>query len=209
MKLHSYFRSSAAYRVRIALNLKKVDYDLQPVNLVQGQHRSEAYKQINPQGLVPTLEPSPGEYLTQSPAILEWLEETYPEPPLYPRDAVKRAKVRAACMTIGCDIHPINNLRVLNYLSNELGVSEQDKTDWYQHWIKLGFASIEGAIEGPFSHGAEPSMTDVYLVPQVYNALRFKVDMAPFPKILSVFNHCQQHAAFHAAHPDQQPDNPG
>lgn len=209
MKLYSYFRSSAAYRVRIALNLKGIDYDLLPVNLVQGDHQSAEYRAINPQGLVPSLELASGEYLTQSPAILEWIEEIYPEPPLYPQDPVQRARVRATCMSIGCDIHPINNLRVLKYLSNNLGVSDQAKTEWYHHWIALGFAAIEETVKGPFCNGNEPSMADVYLVPQVYNALRFKLDMSGFPKILSAFNHCQEHPAFKAAHPEQQADNPG
>lgn len=208
MKLYSYFRSSAAYRLRIAFNLKGIDYELVPVNLVQSQQRSAEYLAINPQGLVPTLEVAPGEYLTQSAAILEWLEEVHPESPLYPQDPLQRAKVRATCLSIACDIHPINNLRVLNYLSDQLNVSEHDRHDWYRHWIELGFAAIEATLTGPFCYGDEPSMADVYLVPQVYNALRFKVDMDSFPNIHSVFTHCQEHPAFRAAHPDEQPDNP-
>jgi maleylacetoacetate isomerase len=206
MKLYSYFRSSAAYRVRVALNLKKVDYELIPVDLVKGQHRSAEYRSINPEGLVPTLELDSGERLTQSPAILEWLEDAFPQPSLYPRDPLQRAHVRATCMVIGCDIHPINNLRVLTYLNQNLRVSDQKRTAWYHHWIKLGFASIEATVKGPFVNGGEPSMADAYLVPQVFNADRFSFDMAEFPRIRAVYEHCQTHPAFRAAHPNEQPD---
>jgi maleylacetoacetate isomerase len=206
MRLHSYFRSSAAFRVRIALNLKGVDYQIVPTNLLDGQHRSQAYLGINPQGLVPALELDGGEILVQSPAILEWLEERYPEPPLYPADPLARARMRALCFHIACDVHPVDNLRVLKYLGDELGVGEPARNAWYQHWIRLAFTAIEPAIARPFCAGGEPSMADVYLVPQVFNALRFRLDMAPFPRLSEAYQQALQHPAFDRAHPDRQPD---
>lgn len=206
MRLYTYFRSTAAFRVRIALNLKGVEYQVVPTNLLQGEHRSEAYLGINPQGLVPALELDDGDVLAQSPAILEWLEEQFPEPALYPAEPGARARMRAVCFHIACDVHPVNNLRVLRYLGDELGVGEQDRTFWYHHWIRLAFAAIEPTVVGPFHAGSEPSMADVYLIPQVYNALRFHLDMAPFPRLSALNEHALGHPAFAEAHPDRQPD---
>lgn len=206
MRLHSYFRSSAAFRVRIALNLKGVDYDIVPVNLLEGQHRARPYLDVNPQGLVPALELDDGQILVQSPAILEWLEERHPEPRLYPTDPVARARLRALCFHIACDVHPLDNLRVLKYLGDELGADEPARNVWYQHWIRLAFTAVEPAVVGPFCAGSEPSMADVYLVPQIFNALRFRFDMAPFPRLSAVYQQALQQPAFARAHPDRQPD---
>lgn len=208
MELYSYFRSSAAYRVRLALNLKCVEHHLTPVNLLTGEHRGDAYLALNPQGLVPALKLDNGQIITQSTAILEWLEEQFPTPPLYPEDPVERAKVRAFCCTVACDIHPIDNLRVLKYLTGELGVSDEQKTAWYHHWIKLGFDALEPQITGPYCYGERFTMADVYLIPQVYNALRFNLDMQSYPKIQAVYDKCNQHPAFSEARPEKQPDNP-
>lgn len=207
MELYSYFRSSAAYRVRIALNLKCVEHRLVATNLLEGKHRSADYLAVNPQGLVPALKLPDGQIITQSPAILEWLEEQFPTPPLYPQDPVARAQVRAMAFTIACDIHPIDNLRVLQYLKNELEVNEEQKNAWYHHWIILGFSALEPQIKGPYSCGEIFTMADVYLIPQVYNALRFGLPMEDFPNIQAAYENCNKHPAFRDAHPDQQPDN--
>lgn len=206
MRLHSYFRSSAAFRVRIALNLKGLDYEIVPINLVEGQQRSNDYLHLNPQGLVPALELDDGEVLAQSPAILEWLEERYPTPPLYPSDPLARARMRATCYHVACDIHPINNLCVLRYLGDTFGVPELARADWYRHWMRVGFEAIEPGVVGPFYAGDAPSMADVYLVPQLFNAKRFELDLTPFPRLAGVYDHAQQHLAFADAHPDGQPD---
>jgi maleylacetoacetate isomerase len=207
MKLFGYHRSSAAYRVRIALNYKSIKYDNTSVNLVDGEQRSERYLALNTQGLVPILQISEGLQLTQSAAILEWLEEEYPNPSLYPEDKFARAEVRSITNTIACDIHPLNNLRVLKYLTQNFGVEEERKTAWYQYWIAMGFASIESRlIATPFSFGKNVSMADVYLVPQVYNALRFKQNMNEFPKIMMVYRNCNDIEAFTDAAPEAQPD---
>lgn len=206
MRLHSYFRSSAAFRVRIALNLKGIDYAIVPVNLLEGRQRADEYLRLNSQGLVPALELDDGTVLVQSPAILEWLEETHPVPPLYPQSPQARAAMRATCFHVACDIHPINNLRVLRYLDDELGVAESARTDWYHHWMRLGFGAIEATVTGPLWAGTEPSMADVYLVPQLFNAERFQLDMRPFPRLSALYRHALRHPAFAKAHPDQQPD---
>ncbi len=209
MKLYSYFRSSAAYRVRIALNLKQIDYDIVPVNLVEGEQRGESYAEVNAQGLVPSLEMDDGSIISQSLAICEWLEANYPGPALMPDDPYEAAQVRACALSIACDIHPVNNLRILSYLENELNVDEKQKNDWYQHWVEEGFHAIERTITGmPFCFGTEPSLADVFLIPQVFNALRFKVDMQPFPGITAIHDSCNKIQAFKGAHPDNQPDNP-
>jgi maleylacetoacetate isomerase len=209
MKLYSYFRSSAAYRVRIALGLKDMAFELAPVNLAKGEHRGEVYRTINPQGLVPSLETDDGRVITQSSAILEWLEDTYDDTPLYPADPYERAVVRGTVNTIACDIHPLNNLRVLKYLVAELGVGEEDRISWYWHWIRLGFASLEQQLQAsPFCYGDNPTMADVYLVPQVFNALRFSQDMSAFPKINSIYAACNDLDAFISAAPENQPDAP-
>ena len=208
MKLYSYFRSSAAYRVRIALNLKSVPYELEPVNLLKGEHHGEDYGVKNSQGLVPSLELNDGRILTQSGAILDWLEDEYPEPALYPSDRFGKAEVKSACQIISCDIHPLDNLRVLTYLTEKLGVGAEDKTTWYHHWIQLGFASLESKVKAmPYAMGNTISMLDIYLIPQVYNALRFNVDMTDFQNIMSVYQSCNELEAFSRASPEAQADS--
>tara|TARA_R110001606_G_scaffold339713_1_gene487820 strand:- start:932 stop:1567 length:636 start_codon:yes stop_codon:yes gene_type:complete len=209
MELYSYFRSTAAYRVRIALNLKGIDYSLTPVNLLKDEQKSDWYLAVNPLGLVPALRLDDGTVLSQSTAILEWLEETSPDMPLLPADPLQRSRVRAMANIIACDIHPLNNLRVLKHLVGELGVSEDAKKQWYHHWIKLGFDALERQmVKGAYTAGDGLSMADVYLVPQVFNALRFDMAMNPYPKIMSVFERCNEQDAFIKAHPDNQEDNP-
>ena len=212
MKLYTYFRSSAAYRVRIALNLKGLSYQAVPVHLLKGggeQHQEE-YRRINPSGLLPAFQDD-WITLTQSMAIIEYLEEAHPTVPLLPQDAPGRARVRELAQIIGCDIHPINNLRVLSYLVKQLGLSEQAKTDWYRHWVIEGFQSLEAHLArdpgaGPFCHGDRPTIADCYLVPQVFNAQRFDIDLAAFPNIARINALCTDLPAFKAAHPSRQPD---
>jgi maleylacetoacetate isomerase/maleylpyruvate isomerase len=193
MKLYDYFRSSAAYRVRIALNLKGLAYERHEVHLVRdgGEHLKADYRVINPQARVPALELDSGTILTQSPAILEWIEETHPEPPLLPADPILRARVRAVAAIVACDIHPVNNLGVLKYLRGQLGHDQETVNGWYRHWIEEGFRAIESLVEGePFCFGDRPSLADVALVPQVYNARRFNVPLDPFPKIARIDAAC-------------------
>ena len=209
MKLYGYFRSSAAYRVRIALALKNLPYEYVTVHLLKngGEQHSPAYRRLNPQGRVPSLELDDGTVLLQSPAILEFLEETAREPSLLPNDDFSRAKVRAVAAIIGCDIHPLNNTSVLGYLKNELGQDQDAVNHWYGHWIQEGFAAVEALIDGPkFCFGGQPGMADLYLIPQVYNARRFNVPLDAFPKITSVDAHCAELDAFKTSHPDNQPD---
>jgi maleylpyruvate isomerase len=207
MKLLGYFRSTAAYRVRIALNYKELQYQHVGVNLLQGEQHCDAYLALNPQGLVPILQTSDGTQISQSTAILEWLEEVYPHRALYPDGSLARAAVRSMTNTIACDIHPLNNLRVLKYLVADLNVDEAQKIKWYQHWIALGFAGIEAQLTGAYyCLGDEVSMADVYLIPQVYNALRFNQDMHDFPKIMSIYQNCNEIQAFKDAAPEAQPD---
>jgi maleylpyruvate isomerase len=212
MKLYTYFRSSAAYRVRIALNLKGLPYEAVPVHLVRhgGEHRRDDYRAINPSALVPTFEDE-GAMLTQSMAILEYLEETHPAVPLLPRAPLERARVRALAQIVACDIHPVNNLRILRYLVQTLGVADDAKNEWYCHWVREGFAALEGHLArdpatGRFCHGDTPTIADCFLVPQVYNAQRFNVDLAPYPNIARINDACAGLPAFVAAHPAQQPD---
>lgn len=207
MKLYSYFRSSAAYRVRIALNLKAIDYDLAIVNLLKSQQLDEGYLAVNPQGLLPALETEEG-YLAQSLAILEWLDETYPQSPIIAGSAWQKAKIRNISYAIACDIHPVNNLRVLKYLSNELNVGDEAKNKWYRHWIEIGFEKIELMLSDSSDYcvGDQPTLADICLVPQVFNALRFKVDMAAYPKIAAIYERCNKLAAFDDAAPQNQPD---
>ena len=207
MKLYSYFRSSAAYRVRIALNLKAIDYDLAIVNLLKSQQLDEGYLAVNPQGLLPALETEEG-YLAQSLAILEWLDETYPQSPIIAGSAWQKAKIRNISYAIACDIHPVNNLRVLKYLSNELNVDDEAKNKWYRHWIEIGFEKIELMLSDSSDYcvGDQPTLADICLVPQVFNALRFKVDMAAYPKIAAIYERCNKLEAFDDAAPQNQPD---
>jgi len=203
MELFDYFRSSAAYRIRIALNLKSIPYTQTPVNLLTADHKSADYLALNPQGLVPTLKLDDGRLLTQSTAILEYLETAYPETPLLPADPYDAAKIRGWCNLIACDIHPVNNLRVLKYLTGTLGVSEEDKLTWYHHWIREGFDALEQQIDAaPFMAGEVITLADVYLVPQVYNALRFELDMSLYPKIMRSYDACHIKPEFTAAAPE-------
>jgi maleylacetoacetate isomerase/maleylpyruvate isomerase len=205
--LHSAWRSSAAYRVRIGLNLKGLAYDIAPVNLVSSQHLARAYATLNPQRLLPALEVD-GRVLTQSLAILEWLDETVPEPALLPADPFDRAIVRSMAQIVASDIHPVNNLRILRALT-ELGVAEPGREAWIGRWITEGFTALETLIVQHglgFSFGDTPSLADICLLPQVYNAERFKTDLTPFPALRAVAARCAEHPAFAAAHPNTQPD---
>ncbi|MDO8334221.1 MAG: maleylacetoacetate isomerase [Nitrosomonas sp.] len=207
LKLHSAWRASAPYRVRIGLNLKGLGYDYAPVDLVAGQQRGEAYGAVNAQHLVPTLE-ADGHILTQSLSILEWLDETYPEPPLLPKDLFDRQIVRAMSGIVACDIHPVNNLRILKALAR-LEVGQPAIDDWVQRWIGDGFAALEPMVArhgAGFAFGAAPTMADCLIVPQVYNARRFKVDLSPFPAIIAAADTAAEHPAIAAAHPNNQPD---
>ena len=206
--LHGYWRSGTSYRTRIALNLKGLDYRQATLDLRTGTQNSPAFKALNPQGLVPALEVD-GAVLTQSPAILEWLEERFPEPPLLPQDATERAIVRAMAATIGCDIHPLNNLRVLKALKGTLGASQEQVNAWTARWIGDGFAALEQLIARHgrgFAYGDAPTLADCYLVPQVYSAERFGVDLSPYPKLMDAASLARSLPAVAAAHPDNQPD---
>ncbi|HTZ71112.1 MAG TPA: maleylacetoacetate isomerase [Acetobacteraceae bacterium] len=207
MKLYEYFRSSATYRVRIALNLKKIAVEMVPIHLLRngGEQDAPSYRAINPQGRVPALVLDDGTTLIQSPAILEWLEETYPDPPLLPRDPIARAHVRGIAALIACDIHPLNNLSVLTYLRNNFNVA-QDKVDvWYRHWITTGFTALEQMLSAPYCCGDGVTLADVMLVPQVANARRFGTDLTPFPRITAIEQTCLALPAFDAARPEVQP----
>ena len=210
--LHGYWRSGAAYRTRIALNLKGLAYESRAVDLRAGEQRAGAYLALAPQGMVPALETDSG-VLTQSPAILEWLEETHPDPPLLPADPRERAEVRAMAALVGCDIHPLNNLRVLRALKRDLSASDQQIAAWQARWIGDGFKALETLIArqgGGFAWGDRPTLADCYLVPQVYAAERFGVDLQPCPLIRAVADRCRTMEPFAAAHPDRQPDaDPG
>lgn len=211
MKLIGYFRSSAAYRVRIALNLKGVAVEHASRHLRRGEQKSPDYAAINPQKLVPALVLDTGEVLTQSLAILEYLEEIYPQPPLLPKDPVGRARVRALALIPTADIHPIQNLRVMGYLREKFGQTEESAFGWSRHWIETGFDAYEASIAtdprtGTFSHGDAPTIADLCLVPQVFNAARFKVDMKRYPTIQRIYDSCMRLPAFDAAQPARQPD---
>lgn len=208
MRLHGYWRSGTSYRARIALNLKGLDYEQSPIDLRTGAQHDATYRALNPQGLVPALEVE-GRVIIQSPAILEWLEERYPEPALLPADPDARATVRAMAALIGCDIHPLNNLRVLKTLKHDLGASQSQIDAWTARWINDGFAALEMMIAahgGAYAFGDTPSLADCYLVPQVYSAERFNVNLARYPRIRAVVAHARTQPAFAAAHPDNQPD---
>jgi maleylpyruvate isomerase len=211
MKLHGYFRSSAAFRARIALNLKGIAYDGMSYHLRKGEQSAPAFLKINPMGLVPALEDGPN-VLSQSLAIIEYLDETQPNPPFLPKAPAERARVRALALTIACDIHPLNNLRVLTYLKGVLKVTDAQHDSWYRHWIVEGFKGLEGMLKsggtGKFCHGDAPTLADICLVPQVFNAKRLLDDsaLAAFPGIMKIFGACMKLDAFDKAQPSKQPD---
>ncbi|HEV2188587.1 MAG TPA: maleylacetoacetate isomerase [Stellaceae bacterium] len=210
MKLYGFSRSSAAFRVRIALNLKGLAYEDGFIHLRRGEQRGPEFLAVNPQGLVPALE-ADGHTLIQSMAIIEYLDETHPEPPLLPRDPAGRARVRALAEIVACDIHPINNLRVLRYLHGPLGHDQAAIETWYNHWIATGFEAFERLLaadkrSGVFCHGDTPGIADIALVPQAVNSERYKLDLSPYPTIARIYANCMRLEAFSAAHPDNQPD---
>ena len=210
MKLYNYFRSSAAYRVRIALNLKGLAFEYIPVHLTKGEQRSERYVAINAQALVPTLVDD-AVTLPQSLAIIEYLDERFPQPPLLPATPAARARVRAIALAIACDIHPLNNLRVLQYLTRTLAVSEDAKNAWYRHWIGIGLGALEAqlandAATGAHCHGDVPTLADICLVPQLANARRFGIALDAYPTLLRIDANCHKLDAFAAAAPEAQPD---
>ena len=210
MKLYGYFRSSAAFRLRIALNLKGLGYDNAFIHLRRGDQAQPGFRGVNPQGLVPALDID-GQVLLQSLPIIEYLDETHPEPPLLPADPAGRARVRGLAAVVACDIHPINNLRVLHYLQRPLGHDHAAIESWYNHWIAEGFAALERLLAGDgrtgrFCHGEQPGLADIALVPQVVNSERYRLDLSPYPTITRIFETCMTLDAFAAAHPERQPD---
>ncbi|HUD27124.1 MAG TPA: maleylacetoacetate isomerase [Burkholderiaceae bacterium] len=212
MKLYSYYRSSAAFRVRIALNLKGVPYEIIPVHLLRrgGEQFGEAYARTNPLSLIPSLDDG-GQVLTQSLAIIEYLDERYPQPPLLPADPVSRAYVRSIALSIACDIHPLNNLRVLRYLKHEVGLSDEAKDAWYRHWIELGLGQLDrivatGGRSGRYALGDQVTIADLTIVPQIFNAQRFGCDPAKAPTLNAIADRCIQLDAFARAQPSAQPD---
>lgn len=213
MKLYSYFRSSASYRVRIALNLKGLGCDIVPVHLLKGggEQLQPEYRRLNPDALVPSLQLDGGDVLTQSLAIIEYLEETHPTPALLPPGAIDRAWVRGIALAIACDIHPINNLRVLRYLTGEMKLAEDDKNRWYRHWVEQGLAAVEQTLahdprRGRFCFGDTPGLADCFLVPQIANAQRMNCDLSQVPTLVRINEACLALDAFAAASPARQPD---
>jgi maleylacetoacetate isomerase len=209
VKLYSYFRSSAAYRVRIALNLKGLSYETVPVHLIKdgGHNKRPEYRAVNPQMKVPALVTPQGETLIQSLAIIEYLDETHPNPPLLPKDPIARAKVRSLAQIIACEIHPLNNTAPLRYLKNQLGQEQSAIDAWYHHWVLEGFEALEALIKpGPYAFGKDVTLADICLVPQVFNARRLKVPLDKFPKIVAVDAACVALPAFDRASPPNQPD---
>ena len=208
MELYNYFRSSASYRVRIALALKGLDYDYKPVSLVKNEHLQESYAAVSASRLVPLLKD--GEhFVTQSLAIIEYLEETHPEPPLLPADPLGRARVRSLALDIACEIHPVNNLRVLRYLVGPLKVSEEDKNRWYSHWVETGLEVVESRLAASptrYCHGDSPTLADCVLVPQIFNAQRFDCRLDHVPNVMRVFEACMQLDAFSKTQPSACPD---
>ena len=211
MKLYTYFRSSASFRVRIALNLKGLAYEPLFVHLAKGEHRQPQYTTVNAQGLVPTLELDDGTRLTQSLAIMEWLDEKHPQPALLPKDTLKRARVRSISDLIACEIHPLNNLRVLQHLKRALGQNDEQVNAWYRHWIADGLAKFEADLlrapgPGKFCHGDAPGMADCCLVPQIFNAQRYRCNTSAYPATMRVFAECMKIEAFDRAQPAKQAD---
>jgi maleylacetoacetate isomerase len=214
VKLYTYFRSSAAFRVRIALNLKGLPYDPVFVHLPRGEHRKPEYAAVDPQGLVPTLVDESGRALSQSLAIIEYLDETHPRPRLLPEDARGRARVRSLSLLVACEIHPLNNLRTLQHLRRALGQNEEQINAWYRHWIADGLAKLEADLNrgdgggggGRFCYGDAPTMADCCLVPQIFNAKRYDSDLAPYPALMRIFDACMTLEAFDRAQPSKQPD---
>ena len=210
MKLYNYFRSSASYRVRIALALKGLDYEYLPVHLLRNEQFAESYMQVSPARLVPLLEDD-GRHLTQSLAIIEYLDETHPEPPLLPGDAFARARIRALALDVACEIHPLNNLRVLRYLVHDLKLSEDDKSRWYKHWVESGLEAVERQLAahpatGRFCHGDTPTLADCVLVPQIHNAQRMGSRLDHVPTVMRIFETCMQLDAFAKTQPSACPD---
>lgn len=215
MKLYSYFRSSASYRVRIALALKELEFQYEAVHLLKdgGQQLAPEYRRVNPDGIVPALEDGP-EVLTQSLAIIEYLDEVHPEPPLLPRSAADRAYVRSVALQVACEIHPVDNLRVLKYLKNNFGISDEQKSQWYRHWIDVGFGSLEARLTaekrvGDFAFGDTPTVADICLVPQIWNARRFDIPLDSYPTLNRLANNAMALNAFKHAEPSNQPDAEG
>jgi maleylpyruvate isomerase len=207
-QLYNFSRSSASFRVRIALALKGLPYDYLSVKLQQNEHQQGSYKAISPGRLVPTLVDN-GQALTQSMAIIEYLDETYPEPALLPKDTLGRHRVRSLSQDIACEIHPLNNLKILRYLVNDLKLSEDDKNRWYRHWVETGLETLERqfiAAPSAYCHGDTPTMADCLLVPQIFNARRFDCRLDHVPQVMRVFDHCMLHPAFEASRPERCPD---
>lgn len=209
LQLYNYYRSSASYRVRIALNLKELDYKEIPIHLLNqgGEHHTLEYRAINPQGLVPALLTG-SNIITQSLAIIEYLDELHPEPPLMPKDLIQKAKARSFALAIAADMHPLNNLRVLKFLTLDLGLSEEKKNEWYQNWVATGFEALETTLTSAkhktdFCFGNFPTIADICLVPQMYNARRFNCDISSYPTLVRIDAHCQTHPAFSKAQPQE------
>ncbi len=210
MKMYGFFRSGTSHRTRIVLNLKQIDYELLPISLMKNEHKQASFKAINPQGFVPVLAIN-DQLLIQSPAIIEWLEESHPEHPLLPSDVLGRAKVRALAAVVGCDIHPINNKRILDYLRQVLKLDDQQVEQWCQHWIDEGFSALETLLaadenRGDFCYGQQPTLADAYLIPQVDSSKRFHVDLSKYPNIQRIYDACMALPAFQTAAPMKQPD---
>ncbi|WP_237065320.1 maleylacetoacetate isomerase [Microbulbifer guangxiensis] len=207
MELHGYFRSSASYRVRIGLYLKGLDFDYRAVNLLKNEQRGEEYTRLNPQGLVPALVDGQ-QVLTQSLAILEWLDETHPQPALLPTAPLERARIRALSYGIACDIQPVQNLRILRYLQSEYGLTDEQKVDWIRHWIHEGFVALENQLNpSPFAAGEQPGLLECCLIPQIYSSERFGMDIAEYPAIHRIMLACNEIPAFIKARPENQPDS--
>jgi maleylacetoacetate isomerase len=207
MKFYEAVPSSASFRVRIALALKGLSYESVVFDLRANQHLTEDYRRVNPIRSVPSLELAPGQPLIESMAIIEYLEETHPEPPLLPGDPLARARVRAMAQLVACEIHPLDNLRVLRYLARELKQDDAARDKWYAHWIREGFRALEALLpeSGSFSYGSTPTVADLFLVPQVANALRYKVDITDFPRVRRIYDSCMSLPAFSRSHPDNHP----